>query len=176
MRDLRSQPHTYPSPEIPRRRTGQAARRDGGRGRGGVALLLQIRPSAIRYPGPRASPVPKCLLHSRPAWCAHTCARTPANPWPILKHAQLPKNLAGTASHAIMRTLWRGSIVWPNARAWKVREPKGSKGSNPFLSASTQGGSHLRAPFVMLWAAFTGPFYSTARVRPPSTASVTPVT
>jgi hypothetical protein len=32
-------------------------------------------------------------------------------------------------------TYWRGSVVWPNARAWKAREPQGSVGSNPTLSA-----------------------------------------
>ena len=31
--------------------------------------------------------------------------------------------------------LWRGSVVWPNARAWRAREPQGSVGSNPTLSA-----------------------------------------
>ena len=31
--------------------------------------------------------------------------------------------------------VWRGSVVWPNARAWRAREPQGSVGSNPTLSA-----------------------------------------
>ncbi len=31
--------------------------------------------------------------------------------------------------------LWRGCIVRPNARAWRAREPQGSVGSNPTLSA-----------------------------------------
>ncbi len=35
---------------------------------------------------------------------------------------------------------WRGSVVWPNARAWKARIPKGIKGSNPFLSATISPG------------------------------------
>ena len=35
--------------------------------------------------------------------------------------------------------IWRGSIVRPNARAWRAREPKGSEGSNPSLSAQSQG-------------------------------------
>src|SRR3989337_2806007 len=30
---------------------------------------------------------------------------------------------------------WRGCVVWSNARAWRAREPKGSVGSNPTLSA-----------------------------------------
>jgi hypothetical protein len=29
----------------------------------------------------------------------------------------------------------RGSVAWSNARAWRAREPKGSVGSNPTLSA-----------------------------------------
>ena len=34
---------------------------------------------------------------------------------------------------------WRGSIVWPNARAWRARVPKGTVGSNPTLSATAIG-------------------------------------
>ncbi len=30
---------------------------------------------------------------------------------------------------------WRGCKVWPNARAWRAREPQGSVDSNPTLSA-----------------------------------------
>jgi hypothetical protein len=41
----------------------------------------------------------------------------------------------------------RGSIVRPNARAWRAREPKGSAGSNPALSASSGRPFHRVAPF-----------------------------
>jgi hypothetical protein len=34
---------------------------------------------------------------------------------------------------------WRGSIVWPNARAWRARVPQGTVGSNPTLSAKAIG-------------------------------------
>ena len=46
------------------------------------------------------------------------------------------KLLNGKIADASERTRWRGSVVWPNARAWKARIPKGIKGSNPFLSAT----------------------------------------
>jgi hypothetical protein len=42
----------------------------------------------------------------------------------------------------------RGSIVRPNARAWRAREPKGSAGSNPALSASPGRPFQRVAPFV----------------------------
>ena len=35
----------------------------------------------------------------------------------------------------ISGTIRRGRIVWPSARAWRAREPQGSVGSNPTLSA-----------------------------------------
>ena len=37
-----------------------------------------------------------------------------------------------------MAVIWRGRIVWPSARAWRAREPQGSVGSNPTLSAGTK--------------------------------------
>ena len=45
------------------------------------------------------------------------------------------QGLNNFAFYAIIFIAGRGSIVWPNARAWRAREPKGSVGSNPTLSA-----------------------------------------
>jgi hypothetical protein len=38
------------------------------------------------------------------------------------------------------RCRWRGRIVWPSARAWRARSPKGDAGSNPALSALVHRG------------------------------------
>jgi hypothetical protein len=53
-------------------------------------------------------------------------------------------SFAQIRTHSLFRLIatWRGSVVWPNARAWRARVPKGTVGSNPTLSA-------VRAPLLL---------------------------
>ena len=71
---------------------------------------------------------------------------------------------SGQRFYGIIRTIgrypytgdWRGSVVWPNAHAWRACLEKSNAGSNPALSADkwlTPGGrtpSHLRFWVVLV--------------------------
>ncbi len=49
-----------------------------------------------------------------------------------------------------LSALWRGCIVRPNARAWRAREPQGSVGSNPTLSAIKHRCCKQRCIFIRI--------------------------
>jgi hypothetical protein len=61
--------------------------------------------------------------------------------WTLDQAAKMGAHFAPAGESERGHELWRlndtgrGSIVWPNARAWRAREEKSSVGSNPTLSA-----------------------------------------